>query len=157
LVDHLDLADRSWPLLGRIFAAHAALYRVTGGRIGRRLPGLPPVLLLDHVGAKTGTKRTAPLIYMPDGEDFVIVGAKGGYPKNPGWVHNLRAHPDTEVQVGPRRIPVHAREATGEERRRLWPKAVAHNPVWGHYQRRTERTVPVIVLRPRGPGGDSGR
>lgn len=131
-------------------SAHARLYRATGGRIGRRLPGLPPMLLLDHVGARTATKRTTPLVYMPDGADFVLVAAKGGYPKHPAWVHNLRAHPDTEVQIGAERVPVRAREAEGEERRRLWARAVDYNPQWGRYQRRTERRIPLVVLE-RGP------
>jgi deazaflavin-dependent oxidoreductase (nitroreductase family) len=149
MVDYLRVADRSWPLLGRLMNAHGMVYRATGGRIGGRLPGLPPMLVLDHVGAKTGKRHSTPLVYMPDGEDFVVVGAKGGYPKHPGWVHNLRAHPDAEVQVGSSRIRVHAREADAEERRRLWPKAVAYNPLWDRYQRRTERTVPLVVLRPK--------
>jgi deazaflavin-dependent oxidoreductase (nitroreductase family) len=149
MVDFLRLADRSWPVLGRVFGVHARLYRATGGRIGRRLPGLPPMLLLDHVGAKSGKKRTTPLVYMPDGESLVLVAAKGGHPEHPDWVHNLRAHPDVEVQVGSDRIEVHAHEAEGEERRRLWPKAVAYNPLWERYQQRTERVIPVFVLRPR--------
>jgi deazaflavin-dependent oxidoreductase (nitroreductase family) len=149
VVDYLRLADRSWPVLGRLFGAHAALYRATGGRLGRRLPGLPPMLLLEHVGAKSGKKRTTPLVYMPDGENFVVVAAKGGYPRHPAWVHNLRAVPDAEVQVGSERISVRAEEAGAEERRRLWPKAIAYNPLWGQYQRRTRREIPLVVLRPR--------
>jgi deazaflavin-dependent oxidoreductase (nitroreductase family) len=149
MVDYLRLADRSWPLLWRLMWAHGMIYRATGGRIGARLPGVPPMLLLDHVGAKSGKKRTTPLVYMPDGEDLVIVGAKGGYPSDPAWVHNLRAEPDSEVQLGSRRIQVHASEANAEERRRLWPRAIAYNPLWGRYQRRTQRTVPLLILRPR--------
>ena len=147
-MDNLRLADRSWPLLRRLMRVHVALYRVTDGRIGRRMPGLPPMLLLEHVGAKTGKRYTTPLVYMEDGDDFVVVGSKGGHPQHPGWVHNLRAVPDAEVQVGARRIEVRAREATPDERRRLWPRVVAHNPRWGRYQQRTERTVPLVVLRP---------
>ncbi len=79
----------------------------------------------------------------------MIVASKGGHPRNPAWLHNLRAHPDTEVQIGTRRIPVHAREAGEEERRRLWPLLIAHNPHWERYQERTERRVPVVVLEPR--------
>jgi hypothetical protein len=75
MVDYLRVADRSWPLLWRLMSAHAIVYRVTGGRIGRRLPGLPPMLVLDHVGAKSGKRHSTPLVYMPDGEDFVVVGA----------------------------------------------------------------------------------
>src|SRR5437667_11164307 len=98
VVDYLRVADRSWPVLGPLMRGHALVYRATGGRLGRRLPGLPPMLLLDHVGARSGKKRTTPLVYMPDGENFVVVGTKGGYPRHPAWVHNLRAAPDTEVQ-----------------------------------------------------------
>lgn len=149
MVDYLRLADCSWPLLGRLMRGHAVVYRATGGRIGERLPGLPPVLLLDHVGARSGRKRTTALIYMPDGDAFVVVGAKGGYPRHPAWVHNLRANPDADVQVGSARIAVRSSEADENERRRLWPRAVAYNPFWGRYQERTERTVPLVILRRR--------
>ena len=149
MVDYLRVADRAWPLLGRVMSAHATVYRATGGRVGERLPGLPPMLLLDHVGARSGRRRTTPLVYMPDGDNLVVVAAKGGHPRHPGWVHNLRARPDTEVQVGSRRIKVRAREANGDERRRLWRSATEYNPLWGSYQRRTERTIPLVVLEPR--------
>ena len=149
MVDLLRVADRSWPLLGRLMRGHALLYRLTGGRLGRRLPGLPPMLLLDHIGARSGRRRSTPLVYMPDGEDLVIVGAKGGYPRDPDWVHNLRAEPRVEVQIGSARIKVRASEAAGEDRRRLWSKAIAYNPLWDRYQRRSGRTVPVMVLRSR--------
>ena len=72
------------------------------------------MLLLDHVGARSGTKRTSPLLYLADGDDLVIVASKGGYPKNPAWFHNLVAHPDTTVQVGRERRAVHARIATAK-------------------------------------------
>lgn len=107
------------------------------------------MLLLDHVGARSGRKRTTPLVYMPDADRFIVVAAKGGHPQNPAWVHNLRAHPDTEIQVGRRRIQVRAREADAEERRKLWPKALAYNSHWRRYERRTERTIPLLVLEPR--------
>jgi deazaflavin-dependent oxidoreductase (nitroreductase family) len=107
------------------------------------------MLLLDHVGAKSGAQRTTPLIYMQDDEDFGLFGAKGGHPQNPAWVHNLRAHPNAEVQVGSRRIKVNAREASAEERKRLWPRLVEYNPQWAHYQRRTDRTVPLVILSSR--------
>jgi deazaflavin-dependent oxidoreductase (nitroreductase family) len=83
---------------------------------------------------------------MPHGDDFVVVPSKGGYPSNPGWLHNLRAHPETTIQIGSRRFDVRAREATADERRRLWPKAVRHNPVWGRYQERTSRRIPLVIL-----------
>ena len=132
-VDYLRVADRSWPLLRRIMAAHTAVYRASGGRLGSRLPvpGLPPMLLLDHVGAKSGTRRTSPLVYMPDGDAFVLVAAKGGHPANPAWLHNLREHPDTEIQVGSRRLRVRAREASPDERRRLLPRVAGVSAMSG--------------------------
>jgi deazaflavin-dependent oxidoreductase (nitroreductase family) len=128
---------------------HAAIYRATGGRIGGNIPGVPPMLLLDHVGARSGQHRTTPLVYMPDGERFVVVASKGGYPRDPGWLHNLRAHPETTVQIGRNARPVRAREATGDERTELWPKAVKFNPLWGRYQERTSRMIPLVLLEPR--------
>lgn len=129
---------------------HTAAYRATGGLIGHRIPGLPPMLLLDHTGAKSGTRRTTPLVYLREGRDLVVVASKGGYDKHPGWLHNLRAHPDTTVQVGRRRVAVCAREATEEERARLWPKAVEAYSSYEDYQGRTERRIPLVILEPRG-------
>jgi deazaflavin-dependent oxidoreductase (nitroreductase family) len=148
-VSYLDLADRSWPLLRRMMGGHTALYRATGGRIGHRVPGSPPVLLLEHVGAKSGTRRTSPLGYIDDGENVVVVASKGGYPRHPAWFHNLLANPDTTVQVGSRRRPVHARVATPEERERLWPKVVAAYAGYDTYQHRTAREIPLVILEPR--------
>lgn len=138
-----------WFVLGPLMRGHAAVYRATGGRVGGRVPGLPSLLLLDHVGAKSGRLRTTPLVYMPDGDNLLIVASKGGYSKHPGWLHNLRAHPDTEVQIGRRRQKVHAREASPEEREQLWPRAAEHNPHWGRYRGRTTREIPLVLLEPR--------
>lgn len=146
---YLDLADRSWPLLHRVVGAHAAVYRLTRGVVGHRLPGLPQMLLLDHVGAKSGARRTLPLLYTRDGRDLVLVASKGGFPKNPAWLYNLRANPDTTVQVGAERRAVHAREATAEERRRLWPLVVETYSDYATYQERTDREIPLVVLEPR--------
>lgn len=128
---------------------HVSVYRATRGLLGHRVPFAPPMLLLDHVGARSGRRRTSPLAYVRDGDAYVVIASKGGHPRHPGWFHNLRAHPDTTVQVGARRIPVRARVATPQERDRLWPRAVE---MWGpyeSYQRRTERTIPLVVLEPR--------
>jgi len=148
-IDYLDLADHLWFFLGPLMRGHAAVYRATGGRLGGRVPGLPSLLLLDHVGAKSGKRRTTPLVYMPADEDLLLVASKGGHPENPSWLHNLRAHPDTEVQLGTTRIKVRAREADAEERRRLWPKAAEYNPHWARYRRRTSREIPLVLLEPR--------
>lgn len=148
-IDYLDVADRFWFLLAPLMRGHAVVYRATGGRIGGRVPGLPSLLLLDHVGARSGRLRTTPLVYMPDGDNFLIVASKGGHPRHPAWFHNLRSHPDTEVQIGRRRVKVHSRGASSEERERLWPKAVEHNPHWGRYRKRTTREIPLVLLEPR--------
>lgn len=146
---YLDAADRLWPVLNRLMKGHTAVYRATGGLVGHRFPGAPPMLLLDHVGAKSGTRRTTPLVYVDDGEDIVIVASKGGHPKHPAWYHNLRAHPETTVQVGSERRAVRARVAGAEERERLWPKAVETYSGYRGYQERTSREIPLVVLEPR--------
>jgi len=130
---------------------HTFLYRRTGGRIGHDIPGVRgKMALLDHVGAKSGTKRTAPLLYVPDGENVVIVASKGGFPKHPAWFHNLKANPDTTVQVGGERRAVHARVATAEERERLWPEAVRMYRGYDDYQARSKgREIPLVILEPR--------
>lgn len=147
----VSLADRSWPLLRRVFGVHAAVYRASGGRIGHRVPGLPPMLLLEHVGARSGEHRTAPLVYVEDGDDIVLVASKGGFERNPAWYHNLRANPETWVKLGTERRPVRARLAEPDERSRLWPKAVRTWPGYGGYQERTEREIPLVVLERRAP------
>jgi deazaflavin-dependent oxidoreductase (nitroreductase family) len=148
-VDSLDLADRSWPLLRQVMAGHTAVYRASRGMIGHRVPGFAPMLLLDHVGAKSGRRRTSPLVYGRHGENLVLVASKGGYPKNPAWFHNLMAHPDTTVQVGSKHIPVHAHAATAAERERLWALMVGVYRGYETYRQRTEREIPLVVLEPR--------
>jgi F420H(2)-dependent quinone reductase len=134
--------------------AHIAAYRITGGRIGGTFRGVD-TLLLDHVGRRSGRKRTNPLYYVADGEDLVIVASRGGSHKHPAWWLNLRNKPRTTVQVGSERREVVARQADAEERARLWPRLVEAWPDYEAYQRRTERRIPVIVLSPAraaGPG-----
>ena len=151
-MDLLSLADRSWPLLGRLFEGHALLYKASHGWIGHHVPGLRPMLLLEHVGAKSGTRRTSPLAYVADRRDVVLVASKGGYERHPAWYHNLRAHPDVTVQIGRERRPVRAREADADERERLWPMAVRIWAGYSDYQRRTERQIPsLMILEPRAP------
>ena len=145
----LDVVERSWPVLRRLAGGHTQLYRLTRGVIGHRVPGMPPNLLLDHVGARSGVKRTVPLLYIEDGADLVLVASKGGYPRHPAWLHNLKANPDTTVQVGARVRPVHARVATAAERERLWPRAVAVYPGYADYQARAGREIPLVILEPR--------
>jgi F420H(2)-dependent quinone reductase len=145
----MDVVDRLSPLLNQAVKGHVLAYRATGGLVGHRVPGAPPMLLLDHVGAKSGKHRTTPLAYLGDGEDLVLVASKGGSPRHPAWFHNLRAYPDTTVQVGSERRAVRARVATAGQRARLWPKVVEMYPGYRHYQRRTEREIPLVILEPR--------
>ena len=148
-MDYMRIADKSWPVLRRLMGLHTVAYRATGGRVGHRFPGTPPMLLLDHVGAKSGVKRTTPLVYVADGNDIVLVASKGGNPKNPAWYHNLKANPDTTVQVGSEQKRVRARVANDEERKRLWPMAVKTYSGYDGYRKRTDRKIPLIVLEPR--------
>jgi F420H(2)-dependent quinone reductase len=128
---------------------NARLYRWTGGRLGGKVKGAP-VLLLDHVGRKTGRSRTAPVIYLKDGDDLVIVASRSGSDAMPAWFLNLKANPGTTVQVGRERRAVRAREATAEEKERLWPRLVEMFPDYDVYRRRTEREIPVVILSPPG-------
>ena len=148
---YLDIGDRVWPATRRFMGVHTFLYRGTGGRLGHTIPGVPgKMLLLDHVGAKSGTKRTSPLLYVRDGEDIVVVASKGGFPRHPAWFHNLEANPDTTVQVGSQVLPVHARVAKPEERDRLWAMAVAAYHGYEDYAIRSKgREIPLVVLEPR--------
>jgi F420H(2)-dependent quinone reductase len=148
-VDYMSWVDRNWGLLNNLTRAHVTLYRVSGGRLGHRPPGAPPMLLLDHAGARTGTHRTSPLVYGRDGKNLVLIASKGGNPKHPAWYHNLMANPDTTVQVGSQHLNVHARIATPEERPRLWQLMVGVYGGYESYRRRTEREIPVVVLEPR--------
>jgi deazaflavin-dependent oxidoreductase (nitroreductase family) len=122
-------------------------FRQNDGKVAGMFDG-KAMILVHHVGAKSGEARIAPLVYLPDGDRFVVFASKGGAPENPGWYHNLKAHPETEVEVGGSRYAVVAEEATGDERERLYAAQVAVEPQFGDYQEKTDRKIPVIVLKP---------
>lgn len=147
---NLPLLDR----LGiRLLGIHNAIYQKTNGRVGHRLPGMPPSLLLHTIGAKTGAPRTTALTYARDGDSYLIVASMGGAPRSPGWYHNLKAHPDVEINVGPRRFAVTARPVPADDPDypRLWQIVNKHNAHrYAAYQRRTSRPIPVVVLTPSG-------
>jgi deazaflavin-dependent oxidoreductase (nitroreductase family) len=128
--------------------AHLHLYRWSGGRLGRRMQGLP-VLLLTTVGRKTGERRTTPLTYLPHADAYVVIASYLGEPGHPAWFLNLQATPDVELQVGSERLRARAREAAAAERERLWAEVVANNPDYAEYQARTQRKIPVVVLERR--------
>lgn len=139
-------------MLRHVTGLHTTVYRLSGGRVGHRFPFAPPTLLLEHVGARSGTPRVTPLTYGADdtdGRDLVLVASKGGHPRHPAWFHNLVAHPDTHVRVGRERRAVHARVAGPQERERLWRLMLTVYSGYAAYQERTEREIPLVVLEPR--------
>lgn len=143
-------------LWNRLAELHTLAYRVTGGRLGGRMAGAP-VLLLDHTGRKSGTRRTTPLLYLDDDPDLVVVGSRGGSKAPAAWYLNLCATPQTTVQVGSERRNVIARTAAPAERERLWPRLVELYPDYETYARRTDREIPVVVLRPEEEAGPAER
>jgi deazaflavin-dependent oxidoreductase (nitroreductase family) len=131
------------------------VFKATGGRIGSKWrigAGFrKPVatLLLEHVGRKSGETYTTPLLYLVDGPDLVIVASQGGLPKNPQWLYNVRAHPETRVWLKREIRDVRARVADPDERAALWPRLVELYADFATYQATTDREIPVVVLSPR--------
>ena len=128
--------------------ANTAVYRWTRGRWGARFLGGEKVLLLTTRGRKTGKPRTAPLLYLENGGDLVVVASKGGWPEHPLWYENLVADPNVEVQVGARGEPRRARTATEEEHTGLWPRMCELYPSYQDYQDVTDRRIPIVILEP---------
>jgi deazaflavin-dependent oxidoreductase (nitroreductase family) len=126
---------------------HELLYRASGGRLSGRIWGLP-ILLLTTTGRKSGKLRTTPLCFFRDGDDLVVVASNGGMDWFPSWWLNLSREPRATVQVGRTSRPVVAREATPEERARLWAAVTAIAPGYLKYQQRTRREIPLAFLRP---------
>ena len=124
-----------------------AEFRANEGRVGGYFEGAP-MILLHHIGAKTGTVRVNPLVYFPqDDGSMLVVASKGGAPTNPDWYHNVLAHPRFEVEVGTRTFTVEASELDPAERDLKWPEIVAARPGFGDYETKTTRTIPVLRLR----------
>ena len=124
-------------------------FRANEGRVGGVFEG-STLLLLHHVGARSGTDRVNPLAYDRDGDRYVIFASKAGAPSNPDWYHNLKAHPNVSIEVGTDTIDVVADEAVGEERDRLFRRQTERSPGFAEYQAKTDRVIPVIVLTPTG-------
>jgi F420H(2)-dependent quinone reductase len=124
------------------------LYRLSGGRIGGKIAG-SPVLLLTATGRKSGEPRTAPVLYLADGERQIVIGSNAGHKNEPAWSLNLKANPDAEVEIGRSKRPVRARVAEGEERAELWRKVNEQYSGFDDYAARTDRDIAVFVLDPR--------
>ena len=127
------------------------LFRATRGRFGGRLPGTRArILILHHVGRKSGAERESPLIYVSNGDDLAVIASKGGVDKHPAWFHNVTASPDVTVELpGGERRAVRARVVEGEERERWWDRAVADYKLYADYATYTERRIPVVVIERR--------
>ncbi|RKE12710.1 nitroreductase family deazaflavin-dependent oxidoreductase [Catellatospora citrea] len=127
------------------------LYESSGGTKGTTLldTGLP-VIILATLGAKSGKIRKTPLMRVEHGGRYAAVASLGGAPKHPVWYYNVLQHPTVELQDGPRRREMTAREVTGEEKAQWWDRAVAAYPPYADYQKKTDREIPVFVLEPTG-------
>ncbi len=125
------------------------VYTLSGGRLMNKL-GNDPIVLVKMTGAKSGKPRTIPLMYVPNGESFILVASQGGAPKNPVWYYNLVAHPDITIVHGGKRHPLTARIVEGEEKAALWPVCDAHYADYALYRKRTTRDIPMFLCEPRG-------
>jgi deazaflavin-dependent oxidoreductase (nitroreductase family) len=135
---------------GQVLRFHEQLYKRTDGRVGHRMIGVP-TLLLRTTGRRSGVTRTNALVYARDGEDYLVVASNGGADIPPAWLHNLRASPDVEIQIGRQRRKGTARalEPTDPDYDRLWKVVNANNhDRYSAYQKQTTRAIPVVVLTP---------
>ncbi len=122
-------------------------YRLTNGKFMGRLKG-SPICLVTMTGRKSGREITMPLMYTPHGDNVLIVASMGGSPKHPVWYHNLVANPDVTIQDGPRVRKMRVRQASADEKAKLWPTLVASYSEFEDYQKRTERDIPVMICEP---------
>jgi len=145
------VADLKRKAFTTVLDVHARVYKTTNGWVGHRMLYVPS-LLLHAIGAKSGEPRTAALTYARDGQTWLVVPSNGGARRWPAWYHNLKAHPDISINVGRRRYDVHASFVTSEspDFERLWRIVNDNNHnQYRAYQKRTQRSLPVVVLSPR--------
>ncbi len=121
-------------------------FRSSGGHVGEQFAGAP-LLLLTSTGAKTGEKRTTPMMYLVDGDRLAVFASKAGAPTNPDWYHNLLAHPRATIEVGTDTFDVDAEVASPEERDRLYAIQAERYPGFKEYEEKTTRVIPVVLLR----------
>lgn len=134
----------------QVLRVHEKLYVATDGRVGHNLIGVP-TLLLHTTGRKSGATRTTSLVYARDGDDRLVVASNGGADRHPAWLHNLRANPEVEIQIGRERRPATARvvEPTDPDYDRLWKLVNENNKDrYAAYQEKTSRPIPVVALAP---------
>ncbi len=123
-------------------------FRANHGKVGGMWEGRP-LLLITTTGAKSGERRTHPVMYLREGDRLFIFASKGGAPSHPAWYHNLVAHPEVTVEVGGETFPATAKPVTGEEHDHIYARLAQMYPQFGEYQQKTSRTIPVIELQPK--------
>ncbi len=123
-------------------------FRKNRGKVGGNLEGAP-LLLINHTGARTGKLRTHPVMYLKDGDRYLVFASKNGAPTNPDWYHNLKAHPDVKIEVGAETIDVRAVEITGAERDRIYKQQAARFPQFAEYEKNIKRKIPILALTPK--------
>jgi len=134
-------------LLALITRVHRSLYNATGGVVGWKILWMR-ILLLRHVGRKTGLERVIPLLYVEDGGRWIVAASNNGDQRHPAWWLNLEAHPEAEIQVGGESHTVRARLASPEESDQLWNKLVASYRYYTRYREGTARDIPLVILEP---------
>jgi deazaflavin-dependent oxidoreductase (nitroreductase family) len=136
------------PLIALMSKINTAIYRWSGGRLGGKWIYGAPIMLLTTRGRKSGQPRTAPLLYLRDGDRLVTVASQGGMSKDPQWFLNLEADPNVEVEIGKAKRRMVARRATPDEKVAYWSSLTRMYPDYDDYQARTERDIPVVILSP---------
>jgi len=128
-------------------AIYVYLYRLSGGKFGSQVQGLP-VLLLTTTGRRTGKKRTTPLGYLEHEGSYVVTATNAGFESQPAWFHNLKSQPQVALQIGNKQLTAVAEPANPTLRQQLWAQFVEKAPGYGAYPARTTREIPVVLLRP---------
>lgn len=127
--------------------ANRMVIRLSRGRLGVSKRGIP-IALLTTTGRRSGRLRTVPLMYMQEGGRFLVVASNAGLDRPPAWFRNLESCPDATFEPGGRPVTVQARIVDDDERARLWPRLVAHNPLWAGFQSYTDRETAVVSFDP---------
>jgi deazaflavin-dependent oxidoreductase (nitroreductase family) len=126
-------------------------FRANHGKVGGNFEGAP-LLLLHTTGARSGQPRVNPVMYLPDGNRYVVFASKAGADTNPDWYHNLRALPQAQIEVGDQTLDVEATEIKGPERDELYARQAGRYPGFAAYARKTTRVIPVVALAERSAG-----
>ena len=145
-----------WTLPGRLIPwisrTHVVVYKLSGGKVGSSVDGMP-CILLSTIGRRSSKPHTVCLSYLRDGDSMVVVGSFGGADHHPAWYHNLRANPEVIVQDRKRVFATVAETLTGDEREALWEARIASAPRYARYQERTDREIPLVRLSYSTPAG----